>query len=183
MPRPKPRTKIENLMFNYAFLKEPTLDILSDFAFILNYQVKKFRDAFYAADEEYYESKMKTAQSNKVPPTHKNRLYLICDVDSPQLVLFDVDECIIDNILWECPEDIFEIQCGDIPPSFYTIFIFEKADIYIRNVNIRQYSELLRCFYKENALSNSRVRDHWHGEPRRKQKSQDRLAHLSSGNL
>lgn len=164
-----------DLISEYAPVKKPSLDILKDFEFILQYQLDRFGKVLEANDSVKIQNKMNVAKSlNKKSShnfEHQNRLYLLTDIDIPELVLFDIQDCILEHLKYSF--DILGTSDPYETPACYcnTLFIFEGKDKYVRDISAKHLSELLRCFHSENQLSNASIRNSWYGEPRRKERA------------
>lgn len=161
-----------DLVSVYAPIKKLSFDILKDFEFILQYQFDRFGDLLETNDFEKIQDKINTAklfnQKNNISFEHQSRLYLLTDIDIPELVLFDIQDCILEHLKYSF--DLLGTLDPHETPARYcnTLFIFEEEDKYIRDISAKHLSELLRCFHAENQLSNANVRNSWYGEPRRR---------------
>lgn len=159
----------------YAYLKQPTFDILKDFQFILKYQLNRFKDDVSPEDLNKLLMKQKCAKEfcskNKFSTEHKTRLYLITDIDIPELVMFDTEDCILENMKFTF--DIVGQKDPYVTPACYcnTLFIFDKKGKYVCDISSQKVAELIRCFHSENMLKNTSIRDSWYGAPRREKKS------------
>lgn len=166
---------LDLLLECYAHLKKPTKDILPDFAFILEYQIRRFDDYLPNDIRHRLSDKLKTAKRCKSKPKSRNRLYLITDIDIPELILFNVEECILDNLMYTC--DIIGIPdpFSMFPDFSNTLFIFssDRERPYISELHTKTFSEILRCFHSENELDNHNVRESWRNGPRRSGRSHD----------
>lgn len=166
---------LDMILEDCAHLKKPATDILPDFAFILEYQLERFKDYLPNSLLDKLTVKLKAAKKYKSKPHSKNRLYLITDIDIPELILFDVEECLLDNLMYSC--DIIKVSDSfSVHPSFTnTLFIFSanRKQPYTADIYTKTFAEILRCFYSQNALSNSEVRESWRNGPRRANKNHD----------
>lgn len=166
---------LDMILEDCAHLKKPTTDILPDFAFILEYQLGRFKDFLPDNLLDKLTAKLKATKKYKSKPHSKNRLYLITDIDIPELILFDVEECLLDNLMYSC--DILKIPDSfSVHPSFTnTLFIFsaDRNQPYAVDIYTKTFAEILRCFHSQDSLSNSEVRESWRNRPRRANKSHD----------
>lgn len=173
MPRPSLDNPIVAVISEYAYLKQPDLDVVADFERILKYQLDCFKDQLDEDKLIRMQKKLHCASQISHTPLHKNRLYIITNADIPQLILFDVEDCILENIknsIYMCGLD----EPAIIHPKYAaTIFIFQKSEeLFIGDISSHLLAELLRCFHADNKLSNARVRDSWYGFPRRQNRKQ-----------
>lgn len=161
------------LLEEYAVLKKPTADILYDFSFILEYQLSRFKDYLGDITLKKINNKLEVSKKLRTAPQSRNRLYLITDVDIPELILIDVENCVLDHIKEFC--DIIDIPLPDEIPVEYcnTLFIFSNEGLYISDIYTKTFAELMRCFQSQNALSNARIRNSWYNSPKRKYGHQD----------
>ena len=83
------------ILEEYAILKKPTADILYDFSFILEYQLNRFKDYLGDITLKKINTKLDVAKKLRTTPQSQNRLYLITDVDIPELILIDVEDCVL----------------------------------------------------------------------------------------
>lgn len=180
MPRPKARSDIENIMLEFCRqMKKPTTDIFSDFEFILSYQLRRFHGYLFDETVKSLKNHIQAAGRLKKEIQHLNRIYLITDVDCLQLMLVDVEDCILHHIETVCnlvgTQDPMETH----PKYCNTIFIFSDAEDascypFVIDLGTKTYVELIQCFHTENNLSNAVIRDSWYRAPRQEERSRQR---------
>lgn len=171
MPKPSLDNPIDCAISEYAYLKRPVHDVVIDYEYIAKYQLNLFEECVTPEKMKKIKTKLKYVSYFPKDPIHQNRLYIVTNVEEPQLVLFDVEECILDHI-----EDMtFENKVYDqlsLPPEYFsTLFIFKNGKTpYAVDLTSTQLSQLIRCFQASNELSNAHVRDSWYGYPRRQER-------------
>lgn len=171
MPKPNISTPIELAITEFAYLKKPTPEIFYDFNYILSFQLHRFGEHLSADVTARLQKKLNAAEKLTVKPQSPNRLYLITDIDVPELVLFNLEDCIAENIINTC-DAIGEHDFFATPPYYCnTVFLFKDlGEPYHMDIGCKTFAELIRCYSTNNLLSNATIRDSWYGEPRRKAK-------------
>lgn len=162
MPRPSLENPINAFISNYAYLKQPTTDVVMDFKFILRHQLERFEKYLYQEDAERLWHKHDLLTNCHFELTHQNRLYLITDVDIPELVMFNLEPYLLEKIQQHC-DDVGEYNWDPIHPKYIgTIFIFEDSSRpYAIDLPAKYCIELVRSFSSKNMLSNARISSRW----------------------
>lgn len=174
MPKPT-STDLNFILSQFAYMKTPSFDVLHDFYYILTYQKHRFKEDLPDELLNKLEQKISFSKKHKQKPQFSNRIYLITDLDVPELVMFDVQQCIFDNLESTC-SIIGELDPWATPPAYCnTLFLFKNDEApYHIDIATKTFAELIRCFSKDNLLSDAKVRDSWYGEPRRSEKKNGR---------
>lgn len=168
-----PRPSRDTLNSELVLLKTPCNDVFADYSFMLKFQQNRFNDYLFPDQQDRLEAKIKLASKYALKRyQHKTRLYILYNVDSTALVVFDQDPDILEATDYSFSivgsEDYYAIH----PKDAFTIFIFiDSEPIGIYDIGISHLVELCYAYSSENRLSKNLAREAWINEPRRRVKA------------
>lgn len=169
MPKPSIKTDLDVIISDFADLKVFKREILADFEAMYTIQLNRFREFAPADILEDLEYRVQVAKKYKLKPKTPNRLYLLTMIYYPELILENVEGCVLKHM-----DQVLSLS-DKIEPDYIplehncTVFLFTETSKYPRYWEVfpKTAMEFIRCFAQDNLLSNSKIRDCWYGGPRR----------------
>lgn len=167
--------KTENyagLLSYIASLKSYSSDLIYDAKKIYEIQLEKYKEWLSENDIQDLKKSIDTFSSIKVTLVNSNRIYVVASISFFQLVVYNMDESIIDKLQYT-----YElISCNDdknldyVVPSYRsTLFLFKDNNLVLSSeLSSRQLSTLMAVFHKENMVSYKQNRYELCGKPIRR---------------
>lgn len=173
MPRAKSSLPEEHglLYADIAYLKRYSPDLLADAKVIYKEQLQRFEPWMLPGHLAKHKHILAELRSVKVKREFKTRVYIVSGVDSFKLVMFGMDECVIEHLAatYDLVEaDPIEVVEATHPYFRSALFIFKDSKLVGRyELTSGQLSTLMAVFNKENLINYSGARDDYYGKPRR----------------
>lgn len=187
---PRPKIRLQDMpgfdCWKLGMFKSYSSDLLFDFETIYKLQLERFAefalDDFKKEIEESIRSLHKASAGLKV--MNDTRIYLMTDFNKVRLVLYNLENCLFNNL-----EDLVLVDnrerndsVGAGPSHVATLFAFKGSELtFTCDVSISTAMELLIAFKKENLVDTGVYRDAWYGEPRRRERSERRSLGVLEG--
>lgn len=181
MPRPKIRLRDMPGFdcWKLGMFKSYSSDLLFDFETIYKLQLERFADFMLDEFKKEIEGDIRSLHkaSSGLRVMNDTRVYLMTDFNQVRLALYNLENCLFDNL-----EDLMFTDnrerndlVGAGPDHVVTLFAFKGSELsFTCDVSISTAMELLIAFKKENLVDAGVYRDAWYGEPRRRERSEKR---------
>ncbi len=154
---------------NVAYLKKNVQDVLYDYKIMFNIQLNRFKDFLNDYDHYTIFKDLEFLKSQNVQPIHKNRVYIVTNLDYVPFMLVDMDEPVVDNLIGR-----FHVNSPHwLTPDFIsTLFIFKNENlVYSSDLTPNDVAKLTAVFKKENITEFNGHRYDLYAKPRRKNKT------------
>lgn len=180
---PRPKIRLHDMpgfdCWKLGMFKSYSSDLLFDFETIYKLQSERFAefmpDEFKKEIEEDIRSLHRASTGLRV--MNDSRIYLMTDFNQVRLALYNLESCLFNNL-----ENLVFVDnrerndsAGAGPSHVATLFAFKASELsFTCDVSISTAMELLIAFKKENLVDTGVYRDAWYGEPRRRERSENR---------
>ncbi len=180
MPRYKPLLSLRGFeVWKLGNFKSYSSDLLLDFKTIYKMQFERFAELMPCEFEKEVKNDILSLRKASAGLKYMNasRIYLITGFNCVRLLMYDLEDCLIDNLECLSLVDIRQSNdsYGEDPEHVVTLFVFKgDALAFSYDLTIATAMELIIAFNKENLVNAGAFRRSWYSEPRQEQRIEER---------